>query len=260
MGSILSERAERIGGWVALGLFAIWLMAGGWQRDAAAQGPPPPQQTQVLGRAPAQTVNQGSSTTPQSWWPADAPIIGGWGGALLAGLFAIFIAQRYTKQLKQIEATLEFSKRFHELIQQQCVLNRKYMEDQRDGKSLPESEEKDGQAWWWRFFDLLLYEYDFYQQGLVRKVRFEEWMIWRWYDSHRESGQEWRTCGIDYLSGWKNWKIHPAHGPRLIELLDQIHAIPDNADKKKVHEEVRQLVGEHGPGFGKTADLEKGRL
>ncbi len=248
---MLSERAERFGGWIALTLFAIWLIASGGQAGAAAQGPPLPQQTQTLNQSQ-------SSTAQEGWWPGDAPIIGGCGGALVAGIFAILIAQTYTKRMKQFEAMLEFSKRFHELIQEQRAMNRKYEENKKAACYDPKVDDEDAKAWWWRFFDLQLYEYDFYQEGLVDKGRFEEWMIWRWYDSHREPGKEWRTCGIDYVTGWNNWKENPEHGSRLIRLLNEIHKIPDCADKKQVHKRVRQLVRGRGPGFLKKTDLEKG--
>jgi hypothetical protein len=187
-------------------------------------------------------------------WPDDASII----GAMIAGLAAWLIAHVYTKRLKRIEATLEFSRRFHELIQQQCVLNRKCAEDRRSNNSLPVIEKQEADAWWWRFFDLLLYEFYFWQRGLIRNERFIEWMVWRWHDDHPKPGEEWKTCGVDYKDGWANWRLHPAHGSRLITLLDEIHRIPDRNDGEpdKKHEEnvkkkVRAIVNRHRPRWWK---------
>jgi hypothetical protein len=193
-------------------------------------------------------------------WPGEAPII----AAIFAGLFGWAIAEFYTKRLKQIEATLEFSKRFHELIQQQGVLNRKYVEVRLNGKVAPALDaidKEDANDWWWRIFDLLAYEYDFYQKGMVRKARFEEWMVWRWYDFHPEPGKEWKTCGIAYKDAWATWKKHPAQPSRLIELLDEIHAIsvpPNTKDGNRVLEKiVRDKVKRHGPRWFKLTDLDK---
>jgi hypothetical protein len=195
-------------------------------------------------------------------WPGEAPII----AAIIAGCFAWAIAARYTKRLKQIEATLEFSKRFHELIQQQRVLNRKYDEARlhcKVAKEVDELDRQDADAWWWGFFDLLQYEYDFYQKGMVRKGRFEEWMVWRWHAFHPEEGKEWKTCGIEYREAWTAWTKHPAQPSRLIKLLNEIHGIgvPPNLaqnDRNRVLAKlVRIEVKPHGPRWWKPTDLYK---
>jgi hypothetical protein len=243
----MSGHADQIGGWISLILFAILLVVGGWPHDTLAQ--PAPQLC-----APAAT---------QGWWPGDAPIF----GALVAGIFAFVIAEIYTKRLKQIEATLEFSKRFHELIQQQRVINRRYKEDRTKTGYISDIDQEDAKAWWWRVFDLMLYEYDFYQKGMVRKKRFEEWMVWRWHDYHPEPGREWSTCGIDYKKGFEIWKDHPAHGSRLIDLLEEIHntitipsGLSDEDRNELVKERVRNKVRPHGPRLWKWwTDLDLGR-
>jgi hypothetical protein len=108
------------------------------------------------------------------------------------------------------------------------VLNKEYDKDRLANNTLkgPTAvEEQDAVAWWWRFFDLLLYEFDFWQRGNIREERFLEWMLWRWYDSHPKKGEQtWATCGVGYMQGWERWKKHPAHGNRLRGLLDDIHA------------------------------------
>ena len=279
----MSERGERIGQWIAFALFAILLIAGSCAQKTAAQvvqAAPQPQQLQVQPCAPAQALSQGSLTAQQGWWPGIAPILGGIGGAFVAGIFACVIAQFYTKRLKQIESTLEFSKRFHELIQQQRVLNRKFEEDRLPNKNTPRTEtaiestaavqpttpieKEDAAAWWWCLFDLLLYEYDFYQKGMVRKARFEEWMVWRWHDYNPAPAKEWKTCGVTYRQSWDDWKNHPAHGSRLIALLDEIHRIPDPGGaaedrKKDIAKKVCDKVRPHGPRLWKPTDLWSGR-
>lgn len=279
---MVSQRGESIALSIMLALFVIWLIVGAGAQNTSAQVVQPvlqAQNVQLPPSAPAQAASPGStaqhtqdkSTGELVWssitgfaraitgrfvdlWPNDASII----AAILAGLGAWLIAHVYTKRLKRIEATLEFSRRFHELIQQQCVLNRKYAEDYRAKTSLPEIEKQEADAWWWRFFDLLLYEFYFWQRGLIRNERFIEWMVWRWHDDHPKRGKKWKTCGVDYKDGWANWRIHPAHGSRLITLLDEIHRIPDKNDKEsdKKHEEnvkkkVRAIVNRHRPRWWK---------
>ena len=240
---MLSERGELIGQFVMLALFVIWLIAGACAQKASAQ----------LAQSAPQQQTQATSAPPQLpcisplIWPGVAPII----GAIIAGFAAWLIAHYYTKRLKRIESTLEFSKRFHELIKQQQALNRKRAEDKRDKKCLPVIEEQEAYAWWWQFFDLLLYEFDFWRRGLVRDKRFLEWMIWRWHDAYPQPGSEWTTCGVSYMDGWNRWRTHPAHSSDLIKLIDQIHDIPGNTSKKDVDEKVRILVNQYNPRWRK---------
>src|SRR5215831_9194487 len=58
-------------------------------------------------------------------YPAFGAIIGAVITALVNMGVLFWIASRYTKRLKRIESTLEFSKRFQELLQQQRDLNRR---------------------------------------------------------------------------------------------------------------------------------------
>jgi len=267
----MSERGEMIGQLIALAVFFAWLIAGSF----VVITPPPPQVQQVFVAVAG----------PTPWispllWPGLAPIV----GAAVAGGAAWWIAERYTRRLKQIEATLEFSKRFHELIQQQRALNAKYEETlAKSSEAKTEATTKelartlkiakdDAKAWWWRFFDLLLYEYDFYQKRMVRERRFQEWMIWRWHDFNPDAGKEWTTCEINYKTGFENWKGHPVHGDRLIRLLEEIHKIqipPDRAvnedDRNKfveetVIEKLRPHAPRRWPRWWWRDDLERGRF
>ncbi len=131
-----------------------------------------------------------------SEYPGDLPVL----VAFFAAVVGWFSANYFTARVKRIDATLEFNKRFHELIERQDALNRKYEEDkirlEEEGNRNPRDplklkaaknslkcSEKEGVAWWWEFFDLLLHEFDFWHQNLVTRVRFLEWMVWRWADS-----------------------------------------------------------------------------
>lgn len=180
-------------------------------------------------------------------WPGDASII----AAILAGLGAWLIAHFYTKRLKRVEVTLEFSRRFHELIQQRCVLNRKCAEDQQSGISLPEIDKQNADAWWSSFFEQLQYEIYLWQGGFIRDERFIEWMVWSWHDANPKLGKEFegfkelKTCGVNYMHGWKNWRNQPAHDSGLIELLDEIHGIADEKDEQKLKKKVQAIVERH---------------
>jgi len=160
------------------------------------------------------------------------PGLGAVFAALITGLILFLIAWRYTRRLKMIDATLEFSKRFQDLLQQQHELNKDYgksHEYQVSAKPNP-VEKMEAEAWWWRFFDLLLYEFDFRRHGLLDRDRFREWMTWRWYDFHGWNGELWRTCGVTYEEGWKYWSRHPAVQKNpLLNFLNDVHRAK-NAD------------------------------
>lgn len=168
------------------------------------------------------------------------PGIGGFFGAAVSGLITgsilLLIAVYYTKRFNRINATLEFRKRFHELLQQQQSLNTKFADAHQD-QEIPQPTERErgeAQAWWWRFFDLLLYEYEFARHGQVEKARFREWMRWRWYDFNGENGQFWQTCGVTYAQGWHYWKGRQAvQGNPLINFLNDIHRA-NEADAKRL--------------------------
>jgi hypothetical protein len=171
-------------------------------------------------------------------YPAIGPIV----GAIINAIVVWLIALRFTVRLKRIESTLEFSKRFWELVNQQGELNRLYNSKRKWNKSPPDAQEyNDAINWWWKFFDLILYEFDFFQRGLVRRGRFIEWMKWRWYDFNAAPENIWRTSGMDYRDGWKSWKERPAHADnRLQEFLDSVH-------RARRVEDVPRVVGKFYP-------------
>lgn len=265
-------------------LLATSFFIGAWGQQAPAQTTqptPPSQQVQVPANSPRSANTADSTTQHKSTARLIAAAIASAGAflkavigtagvapilaAIIAGGFAWTIAELFTKRLKQIEASLVFSEQFHELVQKQRALNRKYDRARLNGSvvaaAVDQLDKQDAEAWWWRFFDLLLYEYDFYQKGMIRKERFEEWMVWRWYDFHAAPGKEWKTCGIGYHQAWANWKGD--HGSRLIDLLDAIHEIPDEVDlerkarNKLLGEKVRDKIKPFGPRWWRPTALYK---
>jgi len=162
-------------------------------------------------------------------------ILGALFGAGVTSLVVLHVAKRYTKQMRMYESTLEFSKRFGELIKEQSELNNKYVEtrstDQMQNTLPTPREANDAKTWWSRFFDLMVYEYDFFMEGLLWDERFAEWMRWRWHEYNAQGDDIWKTCGIDYRQGWKIWKDRPANiNNRLIAFFETIHNLK-NADE-----------------------------
>jgi hypothetical protein len=176
------------------------------------------------------------------------------------GLIAVLVTKRLAREerkrdnrLKRIESTLEFSRRFQELIRDRRHLNRKYSDAHEEKKDAqPTSAEKDeGLVWWWAFFDLMLYQFDFFQRGLIREERFIEWMRWRWYDFNPKPDEEvWKTCGVTYKDGWDLWSTRKAHRKnRLIQFLNDVH----EADTPG---EVARIVRAQGPRPGQKTKLD----
>ena len=278
----MSARGEIIGQWTALALFFVLLAFGVWSRPTAAQTALPPQPTQV-------TCCAATPSPLWGWWPGIATLLAATLGASVAAWVAHGVANKYTARVKRVEATLQFSKQFHELIQLQRALNGKYEEVlAKCNKALATKSEAekteaerteagiqsdviekiakgDAKAWWWQFFDLLLYEFDFWQQGYVREERFIEWMVWRWHDSHPRTDvnePRWETCGMDYIEGWDRWRSHPAHGGRLLELLDRIHKAKHPNKVPDIVDEYRGITaaGDYQGPVSLSADIKRDRI
>jgi hypothetical protein len=186
---------------------------------------------------------EGSLSNPQSPPFLTAPslgtivsaIIGALSGAGVTGYILIYIARSYTGRLKMIESTFEFSKRFGELLQLQSELNNDYLNARKEEgtKCVPTTlvEINKARTWWWRFFDLMVYEYDFFKNGLLWNERYIEWMKWRWHDYNDKGSDAWSTCGIDYKLGWELWKARPGNVKnRMIKFFDTIHEF-ENMDQ-----------------------------
>lgn len=179
-----------------------------------------------------------------------ASIAGGATSALVAGLFALFIARRITLYLKMIDNTLEFSKRFGELLKEQGALNKAYKTGITDKTPQHiEADLEEAKVWWWTFFDLMLYEYDFFRQGLLWDERFTMWMIWRWHD-YNDATTTFTTNGMGYREGWSTWSERiPNIENRFVMFLTQIHKA---ADRKQ----VEKIVKSAAPGFWRHARLD----
>jgi hypothetical protein len=166
-----------------------------------------------------------------------APVI----AAFIAAFFALLIAMFATVRLKRIDATLTFNKAFHDLLEKRRALN---------GNA--EATRDDADAWWWEFFDLMLFQLDFFEQSLVSKERFVEWMEWRRLDFQNN---DLHVRGIHYREAWDFWKTHPAHGNRLITLLNDVHdtkrAVADVIDEFRPR--WWQYMGGHKTGLQKEA-------
>ncbi len=158
------------------------------------------------------------------------PAFGGIIGSAISTIAVFLVAHVYTKSLKRNEATLEFNRRFHELLSERNKIDLEYVTG-KNRKGLPGGYYRRlGFLWWNRFFDLMLFQFHFFQEGLVNEVRFAEWMNWRRHDfqlGRNEPGSSasaFATCGVSYEHGWDYWKNTPAHaGNSFIAFLDAIH-------------------------------------
>jgi hypothetical protein len=141
-------------------------------------------------------------------------------GALITVAGAALIANRYTKRFKRVDATLEFSKRYHDLIAEGAKLNETYAK-----KNSPTAiDQEPGKEWWVRFFDLMQFEYHFYRHGLILPETFAQWMWWRHFDYTGERSHQKVVTGIDYVSGWKHYQSLPAlkDNPH-IQFMELVH-------------------------------------
>jgi hypothetical protein len=131
------------------------------------------------------------------------PIIGNVIAAIVAGGFAIYVAHNFTKSIKQVDATFEFSKRYHELMEKRYEAN-----EVLTGEKLAH--------WWQRYFDLMFFQYQFYIRGLLYQERFSEWMGWR----NKESKEQ-----KDYIKSWIDWqnKSPFKDDSEFVSFMDAIH-------------------------------------
>ncbi len=175
------------------------------------------------------------------------PGLGGIFGAVFTGLILVLIAVLYTTRLSRINATLDFSKRFHDLLEQQHKLNTDFTKARAGATRLTPAtaeERSDAEAWWWRFFDLLLYEFEFRRHWQIDKKRFHEWMTWRYYDFKGWDGYVWKTCGVSYAEGWCKWKSYPPNKKNpLVVFLDDVHNAPDPEAADRVVRAYSTAVG-----------------
>jgi hypothetical protein len=169
--------------------------------------------------------------------PDNFPGLGGIYGAILSSAVALCVAvgvaRVFTGRVKRIEATLEFSKRYHSLLEQHHSLNNSFYYDA-DGNinnNPVRTARQEGDSWalFFQLFDLLLHEFNFFRQGFVERHAFVEWMKWRWYDwdpnrAAAGPGRHFETCGISYRAAWVHWRAVAAvaNNP-FVSFLNSVH-------------------------------------
>jgi hypothetical protein len=157
-------------------------------------------------------------------YPGLGSLFGSIIGALISASVILVVAHHYTKSLKRTDATLEFSKRFQDLIQQRHELNQKFKTAQGSTPLSLSVGDADAIVWWTHFFDLMAFEFHFFREGLVSEERFVEWMKWQRYYFQVEEPNVSETCGMNYQEGWKRWKARPPMRDNpFIDFLDKIH-------------------------------------
>jgi len=162
-----------------------------------------------------------------------------WGaifGAMLTAGVVGGVVQSRTKRHQEATALFEFSKRFHQLLDEAHSLAKMYAAA---GGEPSEAMAAEAAAYYRKFFDLLVSEHYFFTQGFVRRETFLEWMNWRWGAWHDVEGATVVVCGVAYQSAWRDWSHRPLmRSHPVVRFVDQVHAAPDL-------EAVRRLVDRH---------------
>lgn len=189
-------------------------------------------------------------------YPGLGPLLGSVLVAVIAVIGAFGAPRIFTNRIKRIEATLEFSRRFQELLKMQHELNREFYfsksGDRCDHPPVSPKDQENAKALYVRFFDLMLNELKFFSWGLVDRDTFNEWMAWRWYDWEPKRNRRRRsalasagleTCGVSYRVGWRAWMNRPVirRNP-LVPFLNQVHRARDES-------EIRRIARWYGPSW-----------
>jgi hypothetical protein len=151
-------------------------------------------------------------------YPGFGAIFGAIAGALINVTVVWVVANVFTKRMKRVDSTLEFNRRYQDLIRQSRDLENKFRtaSDNADREPLKD----DAFIWWLCFFDLMLFQFDFFCEGLILQRRFTEWMRWRRVDF----AENWLVGGVSYQDGWKKWANIPAmRDSPFIGFFEQIH-------------------------------------
>jgi hypothetical protein len=167
-------------------------------------------------------------------------------GALITATAALIIAQIYTKRFKRVDATLDFMRRFGELLKQQHDLNKEYDFFQSTIKDRIE-----GYAFFDRFFAEMLNEFRFFEEGLIKPDTFLEWTTWRWHDYRDDLGTTIpRTRGVSYREGWERWLKRPVlrdyKNEGFIRFLNEIHGV-GSVNGTPNQKELVQIVRSRAP-------------
>jgi hypothetical protein len=164
-----------------------------------------------------------------------------WGaifGAMLTAGVVGGVVQNRTKRHQEATALFEFSKRFHQLLDESHILAKAYAAG---GGTPTEATAADAAAYYRKFFDLLVSEYYFFTHGFVRRDTFLEWMNWRWGAWHDVEGAKVVVCGVTYQAAWSAWSQRPLmRNHPVVRFVDEVHAAPDLAA-------VRRLVDRRVP-------------
>jgi len=167
-------------------------------------------------------------------------------GAITAAIFVLIVAKYVTLKLKAVESMLEFTKRYGELMREQTEINLEHAKIvSRARAESPtalvqelEIEKEKAMAWWWRFFDLVLYEYDFFRNGLVWEERFFRWMKWKHSAFNELSGVPCQTSTMSYRDAWEVWsKTGPNTDSDFVDFMNEIH----KADTHRIRKLVRKI-------------------
>jgi hypothetical protein len=152
------------------------------------------------------------------------PVSGAATSAVLAGIFAVLIAVGVTWFLKQTDNTHDFSKRYWDVIEDGLNLNKDIAMAKIHDKAIPvEIINALAESWWFKYFDLMLFQYEYFKRGALKRERFAHWMKWRWLDcKDAESGL--KVGGKNYIEGWEIWSKHLGNSNNeFVPFLTSIH-------------------------------------
>ena len=176
--------------------------------------------------------------TPQFW-----SFIGSLLGATISTSGVLWIALVATKGLKRNDATLQFNRHYRELMRLRHVLNKEFRLELSNREKKNQNDEYESLYWWEEYFELMLFQYHFFLDGLVDRERFIEWMRWRRIDFGRNDQTGYDVCGVSYKQGWARWKANPAmKGDPFVVFLDKVHDDRSGDVRKVVRRYARRKV------------------
>jgi hypothetical protein len=153
------------------------------------------------------------------------PLWGALIGAIITSAVVGGVVHSRTTRHQEASALFEFGKRFHDLMDRAHALAKDYAPGP-DGPSALDRAEAG--AYYRKFFDLMLNEYNFFRKGLVSPAAFEDWMMWRWGAWHELEGAAIVVRGVPYQAAWTEWSRRPLmRASPFVALIDQVHAAPD---------------------------------
>lgn len=155
-------------------------------------------------------------------------LVSGLGGALLGAWVAHLSAAKYVGKPKLADSALVFSDMFHKLRMEQVRLNEDYDIVAAADTQGQAAQHKIGLDWWHRFFDLMLMQFIFLQEGIASRRLFAQWMVWRYHEYKQTPGAWFSTCGVCYAEGWQYWQSLPGNAHSVLPpYLEQVHRAAD---------------------------------